>query len=47
MMLENRERECLIKPLPNGREISVFRILGGRARVGIGAAGSQWIDNVW
>lgn len=34
-------------PLPDGRAIVVMPLLFGRARLGIGPAGSGWFSDVW
>jgi hypothetical protein len=41
------ENEYRVKLLADGREISVFPILGGRARVAVGIAGSPFVDDLW
>lgn len=35
------------KVLPDGRGVYVFPLLLGRARLGIGLHGSEFIDDVW
>ena len=39
--------ELLIKELPDGREVYVFPLLGGRARVAVGPPLAPYVDDVW
>lgn len=34
-------------PLPDGREICVYPLTYGRARLGIGPAGGDWFTDEW
>jgi hypothetical protein len=37
----------LTRLLPDGREATIYPLLGGRARLGVGEAGGYSFDDVW
>jgi hypothetical protein len=35
------------KLLPDGREVFVYRIMHGHARISVGPANFSWLDDTW
>jgi hypothetical protein len=42
-----REGALAQRFLPDGRELVVYRLTFGRARLSVGPAGAAWLDDGW